>query len=61
MKIIFTGGGTGGHIFPAIAVADELKKTYKDINILFVGAKGRIEEKIVPANNYELKTININM
>jgi len=59
MKIIFTGGGTGGHIFPAIAVADELKKTYKDINILFVGAKGRIEEKIVPANNYELKTINI--
>lgn len=59
MKIIFTGGGTGGHIFPAIAVADELKKTYKDTDILFVGAKGRIEEKIVPANNYELKTINI--
>ena len=59
MRIIFTGGGTGGHIFPAIAVADELKKTYKDAEILFVGAKGRIEEKIVPANNYELKTIEI--
>lgn len=59
MKIIFTGGGTGGHIFPAIAVADELKKNYEDVHILFVGAKGRIEEKIVPANNYELKTINI--
>ncbi|MCX6165028.1 MAG: undecaprenyldiphospho-muramoylpentapeptide beta-N-acetylglucosaminyltransferase [Ignavibacteriae bacterium] len=59
MKIIFTGGGTGGHIFPAIAVADELKKNFVDVSILFVGAKGRIEEKIVPANNYELKTINI--
>lgn len=59
MRVIFTGGGTGGHIFPAIAVADELKKTYKDVEILFVGAKGKIEEKIVPANNYELKTINI--
>lgn len=59
MKIIFTGGGTGGHIFPAIAVADELKKNYENVNILFVGAKGRIEEKIVPANNYELKTIEI--
>ena len=59
MKIIFTGGGTGGHIFPAIAVADELKKNYENVQILFVGAKGRIEEKIVPANNYELKTINI--
>jgi len=59
MKIIFTGGGTGGHIFPAIAVADEMKKNYKDVSILFVGARGRIEEKIVPANNYELKTIDI--
>ncbi|MFA5404270.1 MAG: undecaprenyldiphospho-muramoylpentapeptide beta-N-acetylglucosaminyltransferase [Ignavibacteria bacterium] len=59
MNIIFTGGGTGGHIFPAIAVADELKKNYENVNVLFVGAKGRIEEKIVPANNYELKTIDI--
>lgn len=59
MKIIFTGGGTGGHIFPAIAVADELKKNFEDVSILFVGAKGRIEEQIVPANNYELKTISI--
>ncbi len=59
MKIIFTGGGTGGHIFPAIAVADELKKNFENVNILFVGAKGRIEEKIVPANNYKLETIDI--
>ena len=59
MKIIFTGGGTGGHIFPAIAVADELRKQVTDAEILFVGAKGRIEEKIVPENNYKLETINI--
>jgi len=59
MKIIFTGGGTGGHIFPAIAVADELKKNFENVNVLFVGAKGRIEEKIVPANNYELMTVEI--
>jgi UDP-N-acetylglucosamine--N-acetylmuramyl-(pentapeptide) pyrophosphoryl-undecaprenol N-acetylglucosamine transferase len=59
MKIIFTGGGTGGHIFPAIAVADEIKKSFENVEILFVGAKGRIEEKIVPANNYELKTVEI--
>lgn len=59
MRIIFTGGGTGGHIFPAIAVADELMKSYENPEILFIGAKGRIEEKIVPANNYKLKTIDI--
>ena len=59
MKVLFAGGGTGGHIFPAIAVADELRKIDGKAEILFVGAKGRIEEKIVPANNYELKTIDI--
>ncbi|MBI5404285.1 MAG: undecaprenyldiphospho-muramoylpentapeptide beta-N-acetylglucosaminyltransferase [Ignavibacteriae bacterium] len=59
MRIIFTGGGTGGHIFPAIAVADELRKSFEGVKILFVGAKGRIEEKIVPENNYKLRTIEI--
>jgi UDP-N-acetylglucosamine--N-acetylmuramyl-(pentapeptide) pyrophosphoryl-undecaprenol N-acetylglucosamine transferase len=58
-KIIFAAGGTGGHIYPAIAIADELKKLKEDIKILFVGASGRIEEKIVPLNGYELKTIDI--
>jgi UDP-N-acetylglucosamine--N-acetylmuramyl-(pentapeptide) pyrophosphoryl-undecaprenol N-acetylglucosamine transferase len=59
MKVIFAGGGTGGHIFPAIAVADELKKFDESSDILFIGAKGRIEEKIVPANNYKLRTISV--
>ena len=58
-KAVFAAGGTGGHIFPAIAVADELKKLNKDVKIVFIGAKGRIEEKIVPKNGYELKTLDV--
>lgn len=59
MRYLFAGGGTGGHIFPAIAIADELRKRDDKAEILFVGAKGRIEEKIVPSNNYRLETIAI--
>lgn len=58
-RIIFAAGGTGGHIYPAVAVADELKKINPAIEICFIGAKGRIEEKIVPNSGYELKTIDI--
>jgi UDP-N-acetylglucosamine--N-acetylmuramyl-(pentapeptide) pyrophosphoryl-undecaprenol N-acetylglucosamine transferase len=58
-RIMFAAGGTGGHIYPAIAVADELKKLDNKIEIKFVGAKGRIEENIVPANGYELLTIDL--
>lgn len=56
-RIVFAAGGTGGHIYPAIAVADELRKLNKDIEIRFIGAKGRIEEKIVPNSGYKLQTI----
>ena len=59
MKVILSGGGTGGHIFPAIAIANELKNMIKDIDILFIGAKGKLEEIIVPENNYNLKTLPI--
>lgn len=58
-KIIFAAGGTGGHIYPAIAVADELKKKNSRISICFVGAKGKMEEKIIPAQGYEFKSVNI--
>ena len=58
-RIIFAAGGTGGHIYPAIAIADELKKMNENIKIKFIGAAGRIEEKIVPANGYELETIEV--
>ena len=59
MRILFACGGTGGHIYPAIAIADEIRKLVNDVEILFIGAKGRIEEKIVPECGYELKTVEI--
>jgi UDP-N-acetylglucosamine--N-acetylmuramyl-(pentapeptide) pyrophosphoryl-undecaprenol N-acetylglucosamine transferase len=58
-KIIFAAGGTGGHIYPAISIADELKIIKKDLEILFIGAKGRVEEKIIPDNGYQLETLDI--
>jgi len=54
IKIIISGGGTGGHIFPAIAIANALKNKVPDIDILFVGAKGRMEMEKVPANGYPI-------
>ncbi|MCL2512796.1 MAG: undecaprenyldiphospho-muramoylpentapeptide beta-N-acetylglucosaminyltransferase [Oscillospiraceae bacterium] len=58
MKIIITTGGTGGHINPALAVAAEMKKRHPDAGILFVGAKGKMEEKLVPAAGFRLETID---
>ncbi|TCO04953.1 undecaprenyldiphospho-muramoylpentapeptide beta-N-acetylglucosaminyltransferase [Natronoflexus pectinivorans] len=52
--IIISGGGTGGHIFPAISIADAIKKQMPDCKILFVGAKGRMEMERVPAAGYEI-------
>ncbi len=59
MRFVMTGGGTGGHIFPAIAIADGLKERFRDAEILFVGAKGKMEEKVVPENGYEIKLIGV--
>ncbi len=57
MNVIFTCGGTGGHINPAIAVANMWKERYPDSNILFIGAKDRMEEELVPKAGYRLHTI----
>ena len=57
MNVIFTCGGTGGHINPAIAVANIWKERYPDSNILFIGAKDNMEEELVPKAGYQLKTI----
>ena len=54
-KVIISGGGTGGHIYPAIAIADALKNKSADIDILFIGAKGRMEMEKVPAAGYPIK------
>jgi len=54
-KCIISGGGTGGHIYPAIAIANELKHRFPKIDILFVGAKDRMEMQKVPAAGYKIK------
>lgn len=58
-KVIIAGGGTGGHIFPAIAIANALKKIDSSIEILFVGAKGRMEMEKVPQAGYKIEGLDI--
>ncbi|HKZ66814.1 MAG TPA: glycosyltransferase, partial [Chitinophagaceae bacterium] len=58
-KVIIAGGGTGGHIFPAIAIANALKKIDGSIEILFVGAKEKMEMEKVPQAGYEIKGLDI--
>ena len=54
-KFIISGGGTGGHIYPAIAIANEIKHRYPEAEILFVGAKDRMEMQKVPEAGYPIK------
>lgn len=53
-RLIISGGGTGGHIFPAVAIANEFKERYPDTDILFVGAEGRMEMTRVPEAGYKI-------
>ncbi len=57
MRYIITGGGTGGHIYPAISIADELKYRDKNAEILFIGTKRGMESKIIPENGYNIEFI----
>lgn len=59
LKVIISGGGTGGHIFPAVAIADAIKRRYPDSTILFVGAEGRMEMEKVPAAGYEIVGLEV--
>lgn len=59
LNIIISGGGTGGHIFPALAIADALRERYPSSNIRFVGALGRMEMEKVPQNGYPIDGIHI--
>ncbi|WP_437398886.1 undecaprenyldiphospho-muramoylpentapeptide beta-N-acetylglucosaminyltransferase [Flagellimonas lutimaris] len=54
-RFILSGGGTGGHIYPAVAIANELKRRYPDAEFLFVGAKDKMEMEKVPQAGYEIK------
>ena len=55
IKVIVSGGGTGGHIFPAVAIANAIKNKYPNTEILFVGAKGKMEMEKVPKAGYPIK------
>lgn len=59
LKVIIAGGGTGGHIFPAIAVANALKNLHAQVEILFVGAKGKMEMEKVPQAGFNIQGIDI--
>lgn len=59
MKVIMTCGGTGGHIYPAIAIADEIKKRDPGTEILFVGAEHGLEKKLVPNQGYKIKFVSV--
>src|ERR671913_2026149 len=53
-RLIVSGGGTGGHIFPAVAIANEFRSRYPNSEILFVGAEGRMEMTRVPEAGYKI-------
>ncbi len=56
-RFLFAAGGTGGHLYPAVAVADEIKKLKPESEILFIGTKDKIEGRVVPKLGYRFKTI----
>lgn len=59
LRIVISGGGTGGHIFPAISIANAIKEQCPDADILFVGAEGRMEMQRVPAAGYPIKGLPV--
>lgn len=58
-RFLIAGGGTGGHIFPAIAIAQELKRQLPDATFLFVGAKGKMEMEKIPQAGFEIVGLDI--
>ena len=59
MRVLLTGGGTAGHINPALAIAADIRRRMPDTEFLFVGATGRMETKLVPKAGYPLKTVTV--
>ncbi len=59
MRVLMTGGGTAGHINPALSIADAIRREYPDAEFLFVGAEGRMETVLVPKAGYEIRTITV--
>lgn len=59
MKVLVTGGGTGGHIYPALAIARKIKMEYKNADILYVGTEKGLESELVPKEGFKFKTIRV--
>ncbi|MCT4621330.1 MAG: undecaprenyldiphospho-muramoylpentapeptide beta-N-acetylglucosaminyltransferase [Marinisporobacter sp.] len=59
MKVLISGGGTGGHIYPAIAIANKIREEIKGVQIVFVGTKKGLESELVPKAGYKLETITV--
>ncbi len=58
-RIVFSGGGTGGHVYPALAVAEELKRRHTQAIIVFIGSRRGLERRVVPQHGYELRTFGL--
>src|SRR4030065_1561213 len=58
-KVILAGGGTGGHLFPAIAIAEGIKKKYSNSQVYFMGTKRGLEDKILPERGYKLFYLSV--
>ena len=59
MRIIRTGGGTGGHIYPAIAIADKIKEEHPEAEILFIGTRRGLESTVVPKHGYAIQFVEV--
>ena len=59
LKILMSGGGTGGHIFPAVAIAQEIQKRFPEAEFLFIGANGKMEMEKVPQSGFRIEGLNI--
>ena len=59
IRVLMSGGGTGGHIFPAVAIANEIKSRFPNAEFLFVGANGKMEMEKVPQAGFRIEGLNI--
>ncbi|MCC2591227.1 undecaprenyldiphospho-muramoylpentapeptide beta-N-acetylglucosaminyltransferase [Chryseobacterium sp. MFBS3-17] len=59
LRVLMSGGGTGGHIYPAVAIADEIRRRFPDAEFLFIGAEGKMEMEKVPQAGYKIVGLNI--
>ena len=59
MRVVISGGGTGGHIYPAVAIIEELKRRDENIEILYIGSKNSMESELIPSLNINFKSIEV--